>query len=419
MKRINTILSSLCVVMVCSAQDNKTLNQGTLYVSPNTQVSTYFDFENESTGQVVNDGDLYFFGHYKNDGDFAYTTNSTTGYVVFKGLMPEKQKIEGNEPSYFYDTMFDKQAVDEHAFHLTNEIVNGNEVKLHNGVVLMDKANGGAFVFLKGAYAMETSDISHVNGEVTKEGDEAFKYPIGDGGYYRFASISAPAAIADTYTGEYKFENSNTQYPHSDKQPTIQSIDDKEYWIINQEGRTADSVLLTLSWHQATTPSGFYADGAQGLKVVRWDEGTSQWVDEGGIVDYAAQTVTTVAKVGGFGVFTLGMSPVTSDDGDDVEITEGVTPDGDGKNDYFIIRNINKYKNNVEIVNRWGRKVFSTENYDTNGNVFRGIAEGKGVINKGEKLPTGTYYYKVEYLMTRNGVNTWVKKVGFIHLETE
>lgn len=73
----------------------------------------------------------------------------------------------------------------------------------------------------------------------------------------------------------------------------------------------------------------------------------------------------------------------------------------------------------MEIVNRWGRKVFSTENYDTHGNVFRGIAEGKGVIDRGEKLPTGTYYYAIEYLITRNGVNTWVKKVGFIHLETE
>ncbi|SFO42484.1 hypothetical protein SAMN05421741_1761, partial [Paenimyroides ummariense] len=54
---------------------------------------------------------------------------------------------------------------------------------------------------------------------------------------------------------------------------------------------------------------------------------------------------------------------------------------------------------------------------DSNGNVFRGYAQGNAIVNQGEKLPTGTYYYVVEYLYDRDGENQWVKKVGYLHLE--
>ncbi len=79
----------------------QTVNEGNLSVRPGTEVSTYFDFKNEAAGNVLNDGDFYFYGHYQNDGLFSYTTNSTTGYVVFEGLMPGMQNIKGTSPSNF------------------------------------------------------------------------------------------------------------------------------------------------------------------------------------------------------------------------------------------------------------------------------------------------------------------------------
>ena len=394
----------------------QTVNQGQMKVEPGTQVSTYFDFKNESSGDVLNDGEMHFYGHYQNEGLFSYTTNSRTGYVVFEGLMPEMQKISGTSPSSFYDVLFNKSGA-EHSFHLTNDIANAGTVNLLNGVVLMDKPNGGAFVFLKGSKHINTSDRSHVNGEVTKNGNEGFKYPVGDGGYYRFAGISAPVQEAEIYTGEYLLENSNSKYPHASRTGVLQAIDDKEYWIINQSVKTDNSVIVTLSWDTRTTPQSF-TDNPDLLHVVRWDEKQKLWVDEGGVVNYADQTVTTPVNVDGFGIFTLGTIKKEVIDIGDVVIYNGVTPDGDGMNDYFIIDNINQFPNNhVTIYNRWGRKVYETYSYDSNGNVFNGTAQGNAIVNQGEKLPTGTYYYVVEYLYDRNGENQWVKKVGYLHLE--
>ena len=418
-KNILTISSFLLVGFSSLAQSqNITTNQGNLVVRPNTLFTTYFNFENATSGNVINDGEMRFYGHYQNEGLFSYTTNSTTGYTVFEGKMPEMQKIDGASPSSFYDVLF-KKAQSGTAFHLTNDIATAGTVNLGDGVVLMDKEAGGAFVFLKGAKHVSVRDASHVQGEVTKEGNDAFTYPIGKSGFYRMAGISAPANVAETYTGEYFFENPTLKYPQKDKTGIIEIVDENEYWIIEQKQATDNSVIVTLSWDEETTPSVLTDNGAKNLHVLRWDAKQSLWVDEGGIVDYAAQTVTTPVNVEGFGVFTLGKVKEPLLNPGDVVIYNGVTPDGDGKNDYFIIDNINYFpNNNVSIFNRWGRKVYETHSYDSKGNVFKGVAEGVDVVGKGEQLPTGTYYYVVEYLYDRDGESQWVKKVGYLHLES-
>src|SRR5690606_322624 len=156
----------------------------------------------------------------------------------------------------------------------------------------------------------------------------------------------------------------------------------------------------------------------QNLHIVRWDAKQNLWVDEGGVVDESNNTVTTPVQVEGFGVFTLATIKENLLNPGDVVIYNGVTPDGDGMNDYFIIDNIELFpNNNVTIYNRWGRKVYETHGYNSNGNVFNGTAEGKGIISQKEKLPTGTYYYVVEYLYDCDGQSQWVKKVGYLHLE--
>jgi len=107
------------------------------------------------------------------------------------------------------------------------------------------------------------------------------------------------------------------------------------------------------------------------------------------------------------------------DNGGDVVIYDGVTPNGDGMNDYFIIDNIQNFpKNSVRIFNRWGVEVFNTTNYDSNGNVFDGYSDGRATMNKSEKLPTGTYYYILEYEYDRNGESRTIRKAGYLHLET-
>ncbi|MCP1996378.1 gliding motility-associated C-terminal domain-containing protein [Flavobacterium sp. HSC-61S13] len=104
----------------------------------------------------------------------------------------------------------------------------------------------------------------------------------------------------------------------------------------------------------------------------------------------------------------------------EIEIYNAVSANGDGNNDALVLKGLNCYPGNtVEIFNRWGRLVYSTTNYNTNGNVFRGFANAKDVVSKEEKLPTGTYFYIVQYdYNVGNGQSEHMKQSGYIHLES-
>lgn len=79
----------------------------------------------------------------------------------------------------------------------------------------------------------------------------------------------------------------------------------------------------------------------------------------------------------------------------DIVIYNAVSPNGDGKNDFFLIQHIDLFEdtrsNNVTIFNRWGDVVFEASNYDNTTRVFRGDN-----LN-GNALPSGTYFYKIVF----------------------
>jgi len=92
----------------------------------------------------------------------------------------------------------------------------------------------------------------------------------------------------------------------------------------------------------------------------------------------------------------------------DITVYNALSPNGDGKNDVFYIQYIDALpetqQNKVTILNRWGSVVFETTNYDNTSNVFKGLSDS------GAELPTGTYYYVVEFT---SGAS---KQTGFISL---
>lgn len=72
-------------------------------------------------------------------------------------------------------------------------------------------------------------------------------------------------------------------------------------------------------------------------------------------------------------------------------IPEGFSPNHDGINDYFVIRNEEGKSATLAVYNRWGNRVYKSVNYQNNwdGKCTEGI-------HIGEDLPAGTYYYIVE-----------------------
>ncbi len=73
---------------------------------------------------------------------------------------------------------------------------------------------------------------------------------------------------------------------------------------------------------------------------------------------------------------------------DDIKLPNGFTPNGDGYNDFYVIKGIQGYtENQVDIFNRWGNLVYSKKGYTNDWN---------GVSNDGNQLPDGTYFIVVD-----------------------
>ena len=74
----------------------------------------------------------------------------------------------------------------------------------------------------------------------------------------------------------------------------------------------------------------------------------------------------------------------------EVNVSEAITPNGDGINDTWFINNIQNYPNNsVKVYNRWGDLIFSKNNYQNDWN---------GSYTKGENnnLISSSYYYQID-----------------------
>lgn len=73
-----------------------------------------------------------------------------------------------------------------------------------------------------------------------------------------------------------------------------------------------------------------------------------------------------------------------------------ITPNGDGKNDLFIVHNLEKVYPNcyMTIFNRWGNTVYESNGY---------AEPWDGTFN-GERLPMGAYFFKLELNDTENTV---------------
>lgn len=81
----------------------------------------------------------------------------------------------------------------------------------------------------------------------------------------------------------------------------------------------------------------------------------------------------------------------------DLLIPTVITPNGDGKNDYFLVRGIERYgESELVVLNRWGEEVYKAGPYNNNWD---------GVSLNGEVLPEDTYYIvlKIEEDDVRKG----------------
>jgi gliding motility-associated-like protein len=77
----------------------------------------------------------------------------------------------------------------------------------------------------------------------------------------------------------------------------------------------------------------------------------------------------------------------------DLSLYKGISPNGDGQNDAWIIGGIERFKENeVRIFDRWGKLVYKCSNYNNNENRW----EGQANVGSISQVPNGPYFYEIK-----------------------
>ncbi len=202
--------------------------------------------------------------------------------------------------------------------------------------------------------------------------------------------------------------------------PDAGSRDSLVYRITNQCSNFAENQLILTVVNAPPVIDSVAATIPKGETSVSFDL-TTIISDPNGNIDFSSITIITqpfsgaVARIDATGVLTIDYTGISfkGDDWLEVQVCDlvgvctveritiygvevggdnpplrvfnGVSPNGDGYNDFLEIENIEFYPNNVVIIlNRWGDKIAEFQGYNN-----------QNVVFKDASLPSGTYYYHV------------------------
>ncbi len=196
---------------------------------------------------------------------------------------------------------------------LTMEKNNSGKLLLNSPVTITNSANltgGNIFssaanpiTFADGATAQGATDISYIDGPITKIGANSFTFPVGKSGKMAPISIAATGVNTDAFRAEYFMTApNNSGYNDSQKDLTLNHISSREFWLLNRIAGTSPT-QVKLSWD--TSRSGT-VNNLPDLRVARWNG--SMWKDEGqGFINgnNATGIIFTAASVTNFSPFTL------------------------------------------------------------------------------------------------------------------
>ncbi|WP_422350448.1 gliding motility-associated C-terminal domain-containing protein [Flagellimonas sp.] len=282
--------------------------------------------------------------------------------------------------------------------------VTGN-VNFVVGDVLTSKSNSASYLnFIDNSFYMGSGNLAHINGYAGATNKEIITFPVGDGEFFRYLTLSSSTANTLAKCAYYPEDPNDSvslsqQFPTDSKATEDLQVSTLEFWRL--EGDQPSVVTLTWDTNSAVE---LLAQTVESLLVVGWNKTSNQWERLGNTtVSGNMQTGSISSETfvpNDYEIITLGgtddlLEPFTVLELDNYFMT----PNDDGVNDFLLIDGIENVPNNVlNIYNRYGVLVYSKLNYT---NEFNGKSNRNGVISKASGLSAGVYFYILTVTDTR------------------
>lgn len=164
------------------------------------------------------------------------------------------------------------------------------------------------------------------------------------------------------------------------------------------DGGIYDRATNAVKWTLSNLALGTVADVTFKVKVSTGLDSSVPVITNTAFVSDGTVTVPTSgcdpASAGCNGHPGTEIETIPDDSDGGLFIVNAMSPNGDGKNEYFIIKGLEKYgKAALYVFNRWGSMVYQSKEYHNDWN--------------GTGLSEGTYFYKLELKETAGGVKLY------------
>ena len=224
---------------------------------------------------------------------------------------------------------------------------------------------------------------------------QTFTFPIGYNDRLRALTVHSLSNITNAKSA-YFYEDPNnpfnfgTSFNTNSRTDILTAVSTYEFWDLDG----AQNAWVQLEWDALSNLADF-VDDIENLRVVGWHTQNQVWENLGGVSingDMTAGEITSdIFLPDNYSIITFGSSLSYKNISLDNYL---LTPNNDGDNDVLHFDAISISPNNVlRIYNRWGRLVYSKENYD---NTFAGKANVNMVVERNKILPDGVYFYLID-----------------------
>lgn len=181
---------------------------------------------------------------------------------------------------------------------ITSPIKISGVMRFQNGTIITP---GTHIHFLPGAIAENFASDRYVIGEVQKEGNSAFIFPVGSATEFKPFSITAPAGLGDLLSVQYSDASVVPLSDTSQRVAGLADISNCEYWDVKSLSGTP-SVNISAAWDAACLDNTLYFTNPRDAQLARWDG--SVWKNEGN-GGYANGSIASTGSVPAVGLFTF------------------------------------------------------------------------------------------------------------------
>ena len=370
-------------------------------ISENGLLSLGGNYQHKA-GSINDQGSMMIHGDWINHNSssevFDHTSNGT---VVFT---ESSQHIGGTAKTLFPNVVLKGTGSKQLTFSIdVAGTLNLNDIELKAESHTLTVLNADAEALSRGGGFISTDK----KGKLIRKtaGTGAYLFPLGSSlngspALYRPLTIQPEEAGANSFSaafipGDPTYEG----FDRSRKRQDLNRIFDKYFYILCQQNDAKANIRFQVN----TKEDGSFTQLASWNQYNLWEKaaGTEPKAITGQSLSLSYAAIRSFQNVPFTFADIQSADPLSSDP---LTIFNAFSPDGDGKNDTWIIKNIDLYpQNTLTIFNRWGDEVYRAQGY-SNSKAWDG-----GSLNP------GTYYYVLQVQVngqskTYKGFITMIKK---------